>query len=67
VSIKNFIGQIFITKKWQIHRYNRPTLASIKTWGIQRELVICRHKDDKKAAFFKIYIVFLESALNFKQ
>lgn len=32
-------------KKRQIHRYDLPTLASIKTWGIQRELVICRHKD----------------------
>jgi hypothetical protein len=33
---------------------NQPTLALIKIWGIQRELVICHHKYGIKPAFFKI-------------
>ena len=47
--------ELFICKKkWQIHRYDQPTLALIKIWGIQRELVICQDKCRQKPAFFKI-------------
>jgi len=40
---------------------NQPTLALIKIWGIQRELVICHYKYGIKPAFFKIIMDNLHS------
>jgi hypothetical protein len=35
-----------------------PTLATFRSWGIQQELVICRHKITNFFCFYKVWTVF---------
>ena len=45
----------FLQKKMANSPLRPPTLASIKTWGIQQELVICRCKDGRFYVLVKIF------------